>query len=71
MVTEPRDPPSCPPATVTWTLVLDAEEMVVLCGPPGALCLSPSGTRELTDGRTLGSGLTPEDDRANLAGCGK
>lgn len=71
MVTVPRDPPSCPPATVTWTLVLDAEETAVLCGTPSALCLSPRGSRELTGGGTLGSALTPEEESANLAGCGK
>lgn len=71
MVTEPRDPLSCPPATVTWTLVLDAEAIVVLCGTPGAPCLPPSGSRALTDGGPLGSGLMPEDDRANLPGCAK
>lgn len=74
MVTEFTVPVSCPPATVTWTLVLGPEETALLPGDqPGTLWRSPSG-------RTLWVIVWPldscfewklEDDRGTLEGCGR
>lgn len=72
MVTELRDPLSCPPATVTWTLVLGPEETEGLCDQPGTLCRSPKGRTECAVGWPLDScfAWTLEDDMVSLAGCG-
>ncbi len=73
MVTVLRDPLSCPPATVTWTLVLDPEDTAGLCDQPGTLCRSPKGRTEWAAGWLLDScfAWTLEDETVNLAGWGK
>lgn len=73
MVTVLRDPLICPPATVTWTLVLGPEETGGFCNQPGALCRSPRGRTEPADGWPLDSCFAwmLEDDTVNLVGCGK
>lgn len=74
MVTELRDPVSCPPATVTWTLVFDPEETAGLCDQPGTLCLSPRGSKEEPAGWPLDSCLDVwmlEEDMVYLDGCGR
>lgn len=72
MVTVLKDPLSCPPATVTWTLVFGPEDTEGLCDQPGTLCRSPKGSTEWAAGWILDScfAWTPED-MVNLAGCGK
>lgn len=73
MVTVLRDPPTCPPATVTWTLALGMEETWVLCNQPGALLRSTRGSAEPAGGWPLESCLAwrPEDNAVNLVGCGR
>lgn len=73
MVTELRDPLICPPATVTWTLVLGPEVTEGLWDQPGTLSLSPKGRTEWAAVCPLDScfAWTLEDDTVYLAGCGK
>ena len=73
MVTVLRDPVSCPPAIVTWTLVLGPERAEGLWDHPGTLCRSPKGRTELVADWLFDSCLaaTLEDSRAILEGCGK
>lgn len=73
MVTVPRDPPTCPPAIVTWTLALGMEETWVLCNQPGALFRSTRGSAEPAGGWPLESCLewTAGDNAVNLVGCGR
>lgn len=73
MVTVLRDPVICPPATVTWTLVLGPGEEEGLWDQPGTLCRSPKGRTERVLGWVFDScfACTLEDDRVNLEGCGK
>lgn len=73
MVTVLRDPPTCPPATVTWTLALGTEETWVLCSQPGALLRSTRGSEEPAGGWPLESCLAwrPEDNAVNRVGCGR
>lgn len=73
MVTVPSDPVSCPPATVTWTLVLDPEEAEGFWDQPGTLRRSRKGRMEWGAGWLFSSCLAwmLEDDTVNLEGCGK
>lgn len=71
MVTVLRDPVSCPPATVTCTLVLDPEEAEGLWAQPGTLCRSPKGRIERFVGWPFTNCLawTLADEPVILEGC--
>lgn len=73
MVTELRVPVSCPPPTVTWTLVLGPEEAEELCDQPSPLRRSPTAMTVWVRGWALEVCFTwaLEDEMVNLEGCGK
>jgi len=73
MVTVPRDPVSCPPATVTWTLVFGPEEAAGLWDQPGTLCRSPRDRAERVAVWLFDNCLawTLEGNTGSLEGCGK
>lgn len=72
IVTVLRDPVSCPPATVTWTLVLGPEEAEELWDQPGTLWRSPKGSTERVADWLFDSCFPwmLEDDMVTLEGCG-
>lgn len=73
MVTVPRAPAICPPATVTWTLALGTEVTWGPCNQPRGLLRSTRGSAEPPGGLPLESCFAwrPEDEEANLVGCGR
>lgn len=73
MVTELKDPVSCPPANITWTLAWGPEGAEVLCDQPGTLCRSTMGKTLWVMVWPLDSCLawTLGDDTVVLEGCGK
>lgn len=72
IVTVLRDPGSCPPATVTWTLVFGPEVLAAFWDQLGTPWRSPTGRTEWGEGWLFETCFVwmLEDDTVNLEGCG-